>query len=481
MKSCRSIVPILWIASLSLGSPLAQAQISSFKHIIVVIQENRSPDNLFQGLCSAPYGSSGSCSTTPTGSQYDIQTTNWRDKTSSIGVTQPGPVPLAGAYDLNHSFRGFKVACDMNSSQVCRMDGSGLTECTGTCPTSPAFKYVDNSTGTVNPYLSLATEYGWANYMFQTNQGPSFPAHQFLFGGTSAPSESDDAAGIFASENVVTGTQMQTAGCIAQSTTFVRLMTPTGENQKIYPCFDHQTLADLLVSNGITWKYYSGSAGGIWTAPNAIQHICQPNMPSGGQCVGPDWVNDVVLRPPEVLKDISNCKLAGVTWSIPSGNNSDHPLHNTGGGPSWVASIVNQVGLNPKCPNGERYWNDTAILITWDDWGGWYDHEPPTILAPPQGDYQYGFRVPFIAVSAYTPAGYVDNQRYDFGSILRFIEKNFGITEGSLNFADARATTNVGVFFNLNQVPRVFTKIPAKLNANYFLTDTTPWSDPDDY
>lgn len=142
-----------------------------------------------------------------------------------------------------------------------------------------------------------------------------------------------------------------------------------------------------------------------------------------------------------------------------------------------MASIVNQVGLNPQCPNGELYWNDTAILITWDDWGGWYDHEPPTILARPQGDYQYGFRVPFIAVSAYTPAGYVDNQRYDFGSILRF---NFGITEGSLNFADARATTNVGAFFNLNQGPRVFAKIPAKLNANYFLTDTALWSDPDD-
>jgi phospholipase C len=219
MKSFSRLVLILCIAPLLLGSPLARAQISSFRHIIVVIQENRTPDNLFQGLCNAPYGRSGSCSTTPTGSQYDIQTTNWRDKTSSTGVTQPGPVPLANAYDLNHAFGGFEVACDMNSSHLCRMDGSGLIQCFGTCPTSPAFKYVDNSTGTVNPYLSLATQYGWANYMFQTNQGPSFPAHQFLFGGTSAPSQSDDAGGIFASENVSTGTQLQTAGCIAQSTT----------------------------------------------------------------------------------------------------------------------------------------------------------------------------------------------------------------------------------------------------------------------
>jgi len=53
------------------------------------------------------------------------------------------------------------------------------------------------------------------------------------------------------------------------------------------------------------------------------------------------------------------------------------------------------------------YWKDTAIFLTWDDWGGWYDHEPPTFLASPEGDYQYGFRVPLIVISAYTPAGYV--------------------------------------------------------------------------
>ena len=475
------MLAILWIAFPFFGSPAVRAQISSFKHIIVVVQENRTPDNLFQGLCSAPYGTSSSCSTTPTGGQYNIQTSNWLDKTSSTGITQPRSIPLDNAYDLSHSHGAFEAACDMNLNRVCRMDGAGLNQCYGACPTEPVFKYVDNSTGTVDSYLSLATQYGWANYMFQTNQGPSFPAHQFLFGGTSAPSASDDAGATFAAENLTTGTLTGIAGCIALSTTTVRLMTPTGENQKMFPCFEHQTLADLLDSAGISWKYYSGGAGGIWTAPNAIQHICQPNMPSGGQCTGSDWVNNVVLSPPQVLKDISDCKLAGVTWSIPSGINSDHPRHNTGGGPSWVASIVNQVGLNPRCSDGDLYWNDTAILITWDDWGGWYDHEAPTILAPPQGDYQYGFRVPFIAVSAYTPAGYIDNQRYDFGSFLRFIEKNFGLGEGALNFADARATTDVSTFFNLNQVPRVFTKIPAALDANYFLTDTTPWSDPDDY
>ena len=69
------------------------------------------------------------------------------------------------------------------------------------CPTKAAFGYVDNSTGAVQPYLDLVKAYGWGNYMFQTNQGPSFPAHQYLFGATSAPSADDDHNGIFAAEN----------------------------------------------------------------------------------------------------------------------------------------------------------------------------------------------------------------------------------------------------------------------------------------
>ena len=469
------------VGSICLVSNVAEAQIRSFSHIIVVIQENRTPDNMFQGLCSPPYGSSSSCAPSPTGSQYNIQTSNWLDNTSATGVWQPIAEPLANGYDLGHNHPPFTTICDLNTAtNVCRMDGAAGNYCLGSCPTShAAMYYVDNSTGIMDPYLTMVTQYGWANYMFQTNQGPSFPAHQFLFGGTSAPSASDDVIGYFAAENVLP--VQAAAGCIALSTTTVEMISSTGEGGKMYPCFEHQTLADLLDSNGTSWKYYATGAGGITTAPNAINHICLPNAPYGGQCTGPDWVNNVVLRSSQVLTDISACNLAGVSWVIPTGPESDHPRSNTGEGPSWVASIVNAVGNNPKCANGDLYWNDTAILVTWDDWGGWYDHQPPTFLASPEGDYQYGFRVPFYFVSAYTPVGYINNSRIDFGTILRFIEKNFGITEGALTFADARATTDLSQFFNLRQAPRVFTTIPAPYDAAYFIHDTRPSTDPDDY
>jgi phospholipase C len=459
------------------GSFVAAAQIPNFRHIVVIFQENRTPDNLFQGLCSAPFGSAASCSTTPTASQYNIQTSNWLDHNSATGVTQPAAVPLANKYDLSHAHSAFVAQCDQDPvTGACKMDGSGGVTCSGKCLSKPQFRYVDNSSNVVTPYLQLATQYGWANYMFQTNQGPSFPAHQFIFGGTSAPSAADDAAGIFASENM-SGTG-SVAGCTASTGTTVQLIDPNGENQKVYPCFEHSTMADLL-PGGITWRYYAPSAGSIWTAPNAIQHICQSTGP-GGECVGPDWSANVDLKPADVLSDIAACNLRSISWVIPTGANSDHAKVNDGGGPSWVSAIVNAIGNSSTCDNNAGYWQNTAIVIAWDDWGGWYDHERPTMLAQPEGDYQYGFRVPLVFVSAYTPAGYINNKRHDFGSVLRFLEHNFGIREGVLNFADSRATNDLTGFYDLSRAPRAYQTINAPKSAAFFLHDKRKATDPDD-
>jgi phospholipase C len=459
----------------------AQFANRNFKHIVVIVQENRTPDNLFQGLCAAPYGA---CAVPPTlFAPYDIQTSNWKTKTGTI---QPTPGALATTYDLAHSHRAFNSMCDIKAGNppTCRMDGAAGISCIPqpgtTCPANPQFKYVDNSTGILNPYLTLASQYGWANYMFQTNQGPSFPAHQFIFGGTSAPTALDDALGIFAAENMSVAGQ---AGCTAPSTTRVKVISPSStpppygiENFSIFPCLEHQTMADIVPD----WKYYAASFS-LWTAPNAIQHIC---LPSGGKCTG--WGTHVTNKPSQVLTDLGNCVLSDLTWVTPTAVNSDHATVNDGGGPSWVASVVNAIG-NSTCTDivGSRiltYWQDTAIFITWDDWGGWYDHEPPTILAGVQGDYQYGFRVPMIVVSAYTNRGFVDNQRYDFGSILRFVEHNFanlGLREGELGFADSRANTDFSAFFRMNQPPRRFTTIAAPKSAAFFINDARPPEPPD--
>ena len=470
---------------------VAQAQISNFKHVVILVQENRTPDNLFQGLCTGPFGSDNSCSVTPNSSQYNIQTNNWFDKTSASGFTQPKTIALANDYDLDHSHTGFLEMCDVvqsSSGTTCKMDGAANVFCNGTCPGKPQFRFVKNKKGILDPYLQLATQYGWANYMFQSNQGPSFPAHQFLFGGTSAPSAADDAAGIFASSNMVstggTGGLQVTAGCAALPKTTVKLIMPGGdETETTYPCFDHDTMADILTSarpaSPLTWRYYAPGPGTIWTAPNAIQHICQSTGP-GGNCTGQQWTDNVDLVSADIFRDINACNLRNVSWVVPTCANSDHANCTDGGGPSWIASIVNAIGNASSCDNGAGYWSDTAIFITWDDWGGWYDHEPPTFLAGPGGDYQYGFRVPLIVVSAYTPNGLINNVRHDFGSILRFVEQNFAIQQGALNFADKRSQSDLTGFFDLTKAPRPFTSISSKKNAAFFLKDKRKQTDPDD-
>ena len=233
------------------------------------------------------------------------------------------------------------------------------------------------------------------------------------------------------------------------------MIDPAGsQSQRLYPCFDHPTLIDLLDSRGVSWRYYAPSAGSIWTGPNAIQHLR----------FGQDW-NNVVLNPAEILTDIGNGQLANVSWVMPSGRSSDHPGINDGSGPSWVASVVNAIG-------NSQYWNNTVIFITWDDWGGWYDHVAPTVI----NSYEYGFRVPLIVVSPFAKQGYVSHVTHDFGSILVFIEEVYHLH--SLGYADALAD-DLSDCFDFHRHNR-FQKIQARYGAKYFLNDRRAPTDPDD-
>jgi len=253
-------------------------------------------------------------------------------------------------------------------------------------------------------------------------------------------------------------------------------------------CFSRPTMASLLENAGLDWKYYTAGANNIWTAPNWIRAICDPDQ-NYTKCQGTEWTKHVDLNPQHLLTvDLPACQLRPVSWVIPTGQNSDHPSSDGThtGGPSWVSGIVNAIGQSActDTVNGKSvpYWQDTAIIITWDDWGGFYDHRKPTFLSAPnqgQGDYQLGFRVPLLVVSAYTNPMIDNTNQYDFGSILRFIEHNFGITEGALGFADQRSQTDLTPFFKLSQAPRQFHHIQAPLSLEFLMNDRRPMDPPD--
>ena len=423
------------------SSPMVQ-------HIVIIVQENRTPDNLFQDpvLISR---------------HADIDQNGLNSKGQTITLA---PIDLANNYDLSHSHSAFVAMYDGG-----KMDGADLIpfacdQGQNPCPPpntppNPQFMYVNPAQ--VQPYFQLAEQYTFGDRMFQTNQGPSFPAHQFLISGTSAPTATSN---LFASSNVFPGSA---AGCIAPPGSVVELIDPSGNESKLqYPCFEHPTLNDLLDAKGVSWRYYAPSAGSIWTGPDAIQHMCQP-QPQNGQlvCTGSTW-SKVIIPQTNVLTDIVTHQLPQVAWVIPNGQASDHALVNDGSGPSWVASVVNAIGNSPS-------WAHTVIIITWDDWGGWYDHVPPKIV----NSYEYGFRVPLIVVSPYAKAGYISHATHDFGSILKFVEKTYGLA--SLGYADAPAD-DLSDCLDFTQAPLQFHTIAAPFSAQHFLNDSRPATDPDD-
>jgi phospholipase C len=138
-------------------------------------------------------------------------------------------------------------------------------------------------------------------------------------------------------------------------------------------------------------------------------------------------------------------KVGNVTYIRPAGFASEHPgLGPVGAGADWTRKVVNEIG-------NSKYWSHCAIFITFDDYGGFYDHVPP-----PQLDrLGLGFRVPCIVVSPYAKRGYVDSTLYEHSSLLKFAETIFRLPAMSSRDARSADMTNA---FDFAQPPRSFTE-----------------------
>ena len=408
----------------SSGQRFYGASAAKIQHIVIIFQENRTPDNLFHGLPGADIASSG---------------------VNSRGRVVPlSPVSLRSNYDVDHSHRGFVAA--YNHRLMNGFDREPIVCPSGNCPGATQYAYVPPSQ--VAQYFAMAQQYTFADRMFQTNQGSSFPAHQYIVSGTStnAPGSSLKAA----ESPIYSGLD---GNCDGSSLSRVTMIDPSGlENITMWPCFDHQTLFDRLDSVSVSWRYYEAYLGGYWSAPDAIAHIRR----------GKDWAN-VITPKSAVLTDIAAGKLPGVSWVMPDAAASDHASATDGSGPAWVASLVNAIG-------NSQYWQNTAIFVTWDDWGGWYDHVAP----PMYNSYELGFRVPLIVISPYARPGYVSHVQHEFGSILHFSEETFGLVP--LGYTDTRAD-DLADCFNFNQAPLQFHTIPSAFASTASFASGPPDND----
>jgi phospholipase C len=425
------------------------------KYIIVVIQENRTINNLFGGPAPFP----------------GVLNTASQGQNSHGQMVTLSKDPLGTPCDPNHAYPYFRkeVAYDQ-ATNTFKMNGWDLVKvsCTpGHSPADPldfAFSYVDYNDTKI--YWDLAKHFALADMNFQPNMGPSFTAHQYLIagqaGGFGPPNPGATFPPYGETENpTISGTAglYTTGGCEYGPTSqykinVMNLQTQTypfaqeAPTQAYVPCQDYKTIFDLLnppqVTPPPTWRFYTPWQHYIWSAPIGISHLWQsPNI-----VVGPDEAQ-------RFYNDVTQGQLQNLSYIVPCANWSDHPAVSNQpppNGPNWVGFIANTIGQS-------RYWANTAIVVVWDDWGGWFDPQPPMFAMPnpynPQppsniDPYEYGLRVPRIVISPYAIPGLVDHTPRSSVAILKFIEASFHT--GSLSTLDSQSD-DLSSMFNFQQPP----------------------------
>lgn len=457
------------------GDPLAKGKI---KHVIIIVQENRSFNNLFYGYPGAT-------------------TQTWGLDSENKKITLK-PVPLSRKWDMQHNGQGFLVSCNGTGKipgTDCRMNGFDKERCSPIeeCPKGKYLAYSYAPHDETKPYFDMAHQYVLADQMYASDfDVSSFISHQYIIAGIN-PESSVDYPSNGSDWGCIGGPSDQIAVLLKDRRWLNKHHAPIKTER---PCWDPNTIADELDAKQLPWAFYaapvsgggsfacedgggndpdgtgSGSRG-IWSAYQAIKHICY----------GPDWAQDVVpFSPPsKFLTDVAGGLLRSVTWITPTCADSDHAGCNGGvppsSGPSWVANVVNAIGHS-------TFWDSCAIFIFWDDSGGWYDPEPPQYLK--DSDYDsLGYRLPLLIISPYAKKGYVDHTHYEHGTILKFVENTFGLpflgnTQGKGPFqgSDERANSPKNAF-DFTQPPRAFQTIKAPLGPQYFLHERPDGVPPD--
>ncbi|MEO6835421.1 MAG: alkaline phosphatase family protein [Candidatus Tumulicola sp.] len=423
-------------------------------HVVVIMQENRSLDYLFQkfpGADTAAFGYGH-------GKKYVLQ-----------------PWGLEKPFDINHEHVQFLEDYDRGKNDGFDRD---IQKFAPNCPyprnhpscwvffTDPthvrlAYSFAPRSE--VAPYWTMAQRFALGDRTFASNNGPSYVAHQYMIAGQSAHVTENPSAAPWGCDGAGTNvTYLLKYGSskppVFSPSTGIEITGPQ-------PCFQYRTAADLLDAANVSWAYYAPSvalSGGIWSAFDAIWPVR----------FGADWANDVETPETLIFNDVQNGKLRQVSWVVPAFVNSDHAGSQSKLGPQWVAAIVNAIGESP-------YWKSTAIIVMWDEWGGWYDHVvPPQYQDPRTGAFEgLGHRIPLIVISPYAKQGYVSHRQHEVASSLHFIENTFGLP--SLGGADARADA-LGDMFDFTQPPTPFQPIPSMRRPSDFINAKPSLVPPDE-
>jgi phospholipase C len=433
------VFPLLTLAAASAPAAHASSGIHKIKHIVIIMQENRSFDSYFGTYPGAD----------------GIPKKNGR-----ISVCVPDPLrkkcvrPYHDSHDLNlggpHENNAFKTDLDRG-----RMDGfiRARQSCSNTLDppdcvaTSPTDMMGYHDAREIPNYWAYAHDFVLQDHMFEPDASWSLPAHLFLVSEWSA-------------HCTIPGVAMSCTNNIE----LPALPTDIGPAPHTPPDYAWTDLTYLLHRSKVSWAYYlkkgkepdcetgemfckfkdqDPRTPGIWNPLPSFDTVKQDNQ-----------VKDV--RPTSDLFTALHANhLPAVSWVIPSGEVSEHPTSSIRKGQAYVTGVINAIMRS-------KDWSSTAIFLTWDDWGGFYDHVVPPVV---DGN-GYGFRTPGIVISPYARRGVIDPQQLSFDAYAKFIEDDFlggrRLNPRTDGRPDPRPTVretvpglgNLVRDFNFNQKPR---------------------------
>jgi phospholipase C len=355
------------------------------QHIVFIVKENRTFDNYFGTYPGADGVTTAKISTgqivplgrTPDQTPRDIAGHGWYD---AIGGSDNG---LMDEFDL---IPGANVNGDM----------LGLTQLTQS---------------DIPNYFTYAQNFVLADRMFSSMKGASWANHLFIVGA--------QAGGAF----TIPKTTVNSWGCDANPTASVQVWDDDDTVTAPFPCFDFQTLADELQGAGISWKFYAppqSDPAYVYSPLDGINHIR----------FGPLWSTNVVSDTQFAI-DAKNGTLPAVSWLVTRATTNEHPPSGSCTGENWTVAQMNALMQGAD-------WSTSAVFITWDDFGGFYDHVP----GPELDKFGLGPRVPLLVISPYAKTGFVSHTQYEFSSVLKFIEERFGLSPMTARDAEANDTSD---------------------------------------
>ncbi len=385
----------------SATTPCAPSQCGKIRHIIIIVRENHSFDNLFgrfPGADGTEYAREGK-KRVKMGDTPDRLTTDiYADSRTTKRSINNGR--MNDFYLTKNAFQSGRDVADTQYRQQ-----------------------------QIPDYWAYAKDFSLADHFFANIQSQSFPNHLALIAGRN----------LDVIDNPTDKGHVYEWGCDSPSGSRAATFH-AGKHGLAFPCFNAKTLADEADKAGVTWKYYApsrGDLGYVWSTYDAIKHIRY----------SPEWGSHVVPTA-NFLTDVSSGQLPALSWLVAGLKTSEHPPESECRGENWTVQQINAVMKSPL-------WSSSLIILTWDDYGGFYDH-----VAPPHlGAYSLGLRVPLLLISPYTRPHLIYRSPLDFSSILKYVEEQYALPHlAKFN----RKENGIGAMLNLSQTPLPPVQMPVQ-------------------